>query len=281
MKYYGNVGKTLDLIVQSFENGDVPKKLAQSFISGASEKHCASYSFMNRFIVLLHGYTDAMGFKQWKKIGRNVKKNEKAVKILSPVIKKNKDRKIDEKTGEVKEEEETFCIGFRAVNVFGYEQTEGKPVKHDEEVDKFLDSLPLKNVAEKWGIHIDAYNGKDKQAIGMYSPNGSSIHLGTKNLSTWTHELAHAADDKLGNLEKDKRWLSEVAAELAGTTLLEAIGETTQSDRGGCWEYISKYAEKAGVKPIDACRMVIGRVSKIVDLILKSSECEKEVETTV
>jgi len=276
MKYTGDVNDTLGRIINSFENGNIPQKMAQALVSGAAEKHVQNYSFMNRIIVMLNGYSDAMGYGQWKKIGRHVKKGEKGFAILAPIMAKRTDRKVNEATGVVEEKKSGFCIGFKAVKVFGLEQTEGKEIKNADEVQEFLNELPLLDVAKKWNIQVHAYNGSEQGALGVYSLSGT-IGLGTQNLSTWTHELAHAADDKLGNLKDDKRWLSEVSAELAGAVLLEAIGKTEDSDRGGCWEYVSSYAKSAGVEPIDACRMVIGRVGKIVNLILETSNESEEV----
>lgn len=277
MKYTGDVQGTLDRILNSFESGNIPSQMAQVFVVGAAERHCATYSFMNRFIVMLHGYTDAMGYGQWKKIGRHVKLGEKGFAILAPIMAKRTENVINPATGIVEQKKIGFCIGFKAVKVFGLEQTEGKPIENAAEVQEFLNELPLRNVAEKWGLQVHAYNGNENGALGVYS-FGNSIGLGTQNLSTWAHELAHAADDKLGTLQGDKRWLSEVAAELSGAVLLEAIGKPDASDRGGCWEYISHYAKTAKIEPIDACRMVIGRVGKIVELILETANESEAVE---
>jgi antirestriction protein ArdC len=273
MKYQGDVTGTIERILEAFESGNIPATMAQVFVEGAADKHCATYSFMNRLIVALHGYSDARGYGQWKKIGRHVKKGEKGFAILAPIMVKKRD--VDD-TGRVVER--SFCIGFKAVKVFGQEQTDGKPIKNAEEVQDFLSTLPLLSVAEKWQIEVTAYNGQEKGAYGYYMLNGQSIGLGTQNLSTWAHELSHAADDRLGNLKDDKRWVSEVAAELAGAALLESIGFKEEADRGGAWEYISTYAKRAGVEPIDACRMVIGRVGKIVELILETANEAEEVE---
>lgn len=278
MKYIGDVNGTLDRIIKSFENGDIPEKMAQVFVKGAAHRHCASYSFMNHLIVLLHGYTDAMGYGQWQKIGRQVRKGEKAFAILAPVTKTITDKQVNDVTDAVEQKKRQICIGFKAVKVFGLEQTDGKPIEHSENVQEFLSTLPLLNVAEKWGIEVQAYNGEGNSAYGYYTLNGKTIGLGTQNLSTWAHELSHAADDKLGNLKNDQRWLSEVSAELAGAVLLEAIGYHNDSDRGGCWEYIQNYAKTANIEAIDACRMVIGRVSKIVQMILDTANESAEVE---
>jgi antirestriction protein ArdC len=271
MIYDGDVKGTIAKVVESFENGNIPAKLAQAFIQGAAEKHIASYSFMNRLIVILHGYSDAMGYGQWKKVGRHVKKGETAFSILAPKIAKKKVQMVNE-FGKVVEIEQSYCYGFKAVKVFGLEQTEGKEIETSSEVVNFLNNLPLLDVAKKWGINVQAYNGTEHGSLGYYTLDGQNIALGVQNLSTWAHELCHAADDRLGSLKDDKRWVAEVAAELSGAVLLEALGYTNESDKGGAWEYIKSYANRNGVEAIEACRQVVGRVEKIVSLILETAK---------
>lgn len=90
-----------------------------------------------------------------------------------------------------------------------------------------------------------------------------------KNLSTWAHELFHAADNRLGNLtEKGQHWRSETVAELGGAILLECLGYSTESNLGGCWDYVAHYAEDAGLQSIQACMNVLKRTCDAVELIL-------------
>lgn len=90
---------------------------------------------------------------------------------------------------------------------------------------------------------------------------GQSIALGTRNLATWAHELIHAADDRLQatGLRGGQRWDQEIVAELGGATLLEIAGEPVESDLGGCWQYIRRYAEQAKLEPLTACQAVLNR----------------------
>ncbi len=97
----------------------------------------------------------------------------------------------------------------------------------------WLESLPVRDVAESWGLSVDAYNGRGGAALGRYR-HGTSIALGVENLSTWAHELVHAADDRLGQLkERGQHWRSETVAELGGAILLEILGHDVESDRRG------------------------------------------------
>ena len=272
MNYFGKAEQTANAIIKAFEDGRVPGALGTLYIEDAAEKHSAKYSWLNRFVVAIHGYSDAMGMKQWNKKDRRVIKGEKAFYILAPCMRNIQDKTTGEKR--------LICIGFKAVMVFGQEQTEGKAIEHGEETRKFFKELPLRDVAEKWGLELSAYNGTEEGAAGSYAP-GKRISLGVKNLSTWAHELAHAADDRNGSLPKIRRnvndhALSEVVAELAGAVLLECIGRPVDADLGGAWSYIKFWAEQAEIKPIDACRKVITRVTDAVNLILEEAGIRSE-----
>ncbi len=109
-------------------------------------------------------------------------------------------------------------------------------------------------------------------ALGKYRL-GQSIVLGVENLSTWAHEMIHAADDRLGNLkERGQHWRSETVAELGGATLLSVLGDDTEADLGGCREYVAHYAREAGIEPITACQRVLKRTCDAVALILDAAE---------
>lgn len=270
MNFYGKAIDVADKILKAFEAGSVPKALAQTFIT-CGGRHCDSYSWTNQMLVALGGYSDAMGFKQWLTVGRCVKKGQKATHILAPCT-----RKIDDpKTGEKK----TIVTGFRVAVVFGLEQTTvvndelwAKHNKANAEAENRLEALPLRAVADHWGLTVRPYNGKGSNALGWYR-RGEAIALGVENLATWAHELCHAADFKNGKLvEHGQHWRSETVAELGGAILMYCLGYETDADVGGAWEYISKYATTAKIEPIKACMDVLRRTCEAVELILKTAD---------
>jgi hypothetical protein len=178
----------------------------------------------------------------------------------------------DKETGEP--EEYSHVAGFTSVAVFGLHQTEGDPLPPpDPEVTAWLESLPLVEVAQEWGLSVDAFNGKGARHLGYYQ-HGNAIALGVKNLSTWAHELTHAADDRKGTITKapGQQPDNEVVAELGGAILLEILGHETKSDRGGAWEYIQRYAQEAKIEPVAACMRLLNRTCDAVALILDTAE---------
>lgn len=264
MKYFGRAEEVANKIVESFKEGNLPKALAPIFIRRKDGVPCRSWSFGNQLLCVIYGTSDARGIRQWNECGRWVKKGSKAFDILVPMLKPA--TVIDEETKQEKRVE--VLVGFKTAPVFAVECTEGKEIEKDQEILQWINTLPLVEVARSWGLNVDAYNGQEGKALGHFWKD-QAIGLGVQNLSTWCHELCHAADHRLGNLkEKGQHWRSETVAELGGAILLECLGYGTESDRGGCFEYIERYAEAAGLQPIQACMDVLKRACEAVELIL-------------
>ncbi len=256
-------------ILDAFRSGNLPKALAPIFINRKDNVPCRSWSWSNQLLTALAGYSDARSYRDWQSIGRQVKKGEKSFHILEPCPRTFTKR--DKETGE--ETKVTIVKGFKAGPRFGVEQTEGKPLPPpDPNVMSWLENLPLREVAEKWGLTVDAYNGKNGSYLGYYR-HGQSIALGVENLLVWAHELVHAADDRAGTITKahGQQPDNEIVAQLGGAVLLEVLGHETESDRGGAWEYIKSYAEKAKLDPVVACQRLLNRVCASVALILDTA----------
>ena len=95
-----------------------------------------SYSLNNTLLIAMQkpDSSTVAGFNTWKSLGRQVKKGEKAIQILAPIIYKKKREKEGEKDDRIsnkedkplKEETEKILVGFKVVNVFDISSTEGK-----------------------------------------------------------------------------------------------------------------------------------------------------------
>ena len=268
--FFGQAESAAQKILDAFQNGTVAGKIAPVFIHRRDGVPCREWSWNNQILTILSGTTDARGFRQWQEIGRFVKKGAKAFYILVPVLKK-----IRRADANGIEHEFMIPVAFKSAPVFRLEDTDGAPVPVDSEILKWIDSLPLVDVARAWGINVDAFNGGHGKPLGKFIRRGSeqAIGLGEMSLSTWAHEFMHAADARLGNLkEYGQHWRSETVAELGATVLLEVLGYTVESNRAGAWDYIQKYAIAAGIAPVAACMDVLKRTCDAVNLILTEAE---------
>jgi antirestriction protein ArdC len=268
MKFYGKAECAAKQIVAAFQAGNLPQALAPIFVHRRDNVPMAGWSWHNQLLCVLAGCADARGYRQWEEVGRHVKKGQHAqAQILVPCTRKE--------TATDDSGQETTRIrlyGFRAQPVFDVAQTEGEALaERDPENAAWLQSLPLRPVAEAWGLSVDCYSGKPGKALGWYR-HKQAIALGVQNLATWAHELVHAADDRLGQLtERGQHWRSETVAELGSAILLECLGNPVEADLGGCWEYVSAYARDAGLEPITACNRVLKRTCDAVALILDTA----------
>ena len=272
MQYSERAKEAADAIVAQFRNpSGLPAAMASMWLDVSDDRPCARWSWNNRFLVALFGAGDARGFRQWKEVGRSVKKGAKSFPILAP--KKRMISVKDSDTGE--ESKRAMIFGFTHVPVFAITDTDGAPLPVNKEHKHFVQSLPLREVAEQWGLNVELVNGKGRFQ-GYYSAGQSVIALSVSNLSTWTHELIHAADDKRGVMPRDGResltyMESEVVAELGGAILLSILGHPVEADLGGCWRYITMYCEKHNREPIAACTKMLDRTCGAVDLILRTA----------
>jgi hypothetical protein len=117
-------------ILSMFESGELPAAIKRTMIipPPGYEHPCDKWSLGNKILMILHGTSDARGYKQWAKVRRHVKKGAKAFRILAPNTKKKGNTVVDEETGEEKEEVHNIITGFRFIPVFRFEDTEGKPL---------------------------------------------------------------------------------------------------------------------------------------------------------
>lgn len=260
-KFQGKARDVAEKVLQAFqEPSELPAALAPVFIHRKDAIPCNAWSWGNRLIVSLNGYSDARGYRQWRQVNRYVREGEQAIHILVPIC------KTIEKSDD--EEEEVMTLGFKAMPVFGLEQTDGDPLPTgDPAADAWLATLPLREVAAEWGLAIDTYNGRGNGALGRFCPG--RISLGVQNEATWCHELVHAADHRNGSLtEYGQHWRSETVAELGGAVLLKILGHDAEADLGGCWEYVCAYSQSAGIHPLTACQRVLKRTCEAICLIL-------------
>ena len=265
--YYGRAEEAAKRIMDLFQSGDVPASLAPIFIRRHDNTPCRAWSWSNQLLVALFGHDDARGFRQWEEVGRHVKKGEKGFPILVPCHVKRQENNPE--TGQT--EEHLALVGFKHCIVFGYGQTEGEELPGNAWAREFIDALPLIDVAKRWGLSVQTYNGRPGALLGKYrwADNGRSIALGVENLATWAHELTHAADHRGGNtLKSGQHWDQEIVAELGGAILLSCLGLEKDADAGGCWDYIQYYAREAGIEPATACQRVLKRACDAVALVL-------------
>lgn len=245
-----NANQTLIAVADEFTNSDrIPEYMAEALIR-CPEVPCSNWSLGNQILMQIGGPTaDARGYRQWQAAGRHVKKGSKARYILTPIIKRRKDKDDDEKI---------ITVGFKTVPVFAVQDTDGAPVP------KFEPKVipPLAQLAKI------TYRNSTGGEAGAYYPTTDEIVLCSEDPSVFFHELTHLYDNK--SHEKTgtgQEPIREMVAELGATVLCRMYDVKTRDSNH--MAYIAHYAgAKTPAEVGAACMKVAERVMKAIQLIL-------------
>src|SRR3984893_12018916 len=109
------------------------EELAAALESGHSEALTAylktmslfsKYSLNNLFLIASQrpDARGVAGYQSWRKLGRHVRKSEKGIAIIAPLVRRNSDEKTEQTNGQ------RVVAGFKIAHIFSKEQTDGKLV---------------------------------------------------------------------------------------------------------------------------------------------------------
>jgi hypothetical protein len=176
------------------------------------------------------------GFGKWKELGRFVKKGEKGIQILAPVV--GYRRRKEEAEQESDSKPSRVLIGFRAVFVFDYEQTEGADLPefgraitgavggNRDRLIAFLDGQGItlefnERIAPALGV---SYGGK----IALL-PGQSKAEEFTTLVHETAHELLHKAERRTFTTATVRETEAEAVAFIVGQAVGLQMG-TASSD---------------------------------------------------
>jgi hypothetical protein len=260
----------LAAILELFESGDLPERVAQTVIARhEGESPMACWSLGNQLLAILAGTADARGFRQWKEVGRSVSKGAKAFYILAP--KTRKVTETDVETGA--ETERPIVTGFIGVPVFRFEDTDGLPLQRWSDY-RPATFPPLFSVAERLGVSV-SYAPFVRDFRGYYSPGDDRIMLCSHDCRTFFHELAHAAHARVFRARGEaipvgQHARTEIVAETVAAVLCRLYDVEAESVAHSA-DYIGAYS-KGG--PARAAMRMLTDVQAVLELILEAADAE-------
>jgi len=206
--------------------------------------------------------TNVAGMYTWNQLGRRVKKGEKGIQILAPMI--GTRRKMQEDT----EQDGTHksapvLVGFRAVYIFDVSQTEGTelpaPATVTGEAGTHLDRLI--DFVQQQGIELE-YNERIAPAQGA-SYGGKIVLLPgqskAETFATLVHELGHEMLHKADRRTTTTKVVRETEAEAIAFIVGKAIGLQTGTASA---DYIQLYHGNAAL--LAESLEVIQRTSAVI-----------------
>jgi len=110
--------KATEQLVATLQQGH--SEALTSYLKAIGRFH--RYSLHNILLIALHkpNASHVAGFRTWNQLGRFVKKGEKAIMILAPIVRRKAENSEDD------EKESSRIAGFRAAYVFDVSQTDGQ-----------------------------------------------------------------------------------------------------------------------------------------------------------
>ena len=182
------------------------------------------YSFHNVALIAMQypTATRVAGFQTWRSMNRFVRRGEKGIAILAPIV----GRRAIEPVSDEPESQKTI-VAFRAVHVFDVAQTDGEPLPEVAQAsgDPGDRLSALKAAIVGAGISLEYADDLDG-ALGTSHGGRIRIRTGLTPAEElivlaheWGHELLHRGDDRPAS--RDTR---ELEAEAVAFVVGEAVG---------------------------------------------------------
>jgi hypothetical protein len=214
------------------------KSLIEQLEAGHSDALTAYLDAMSRF----HNYsfgnileiarqnpdaTRVAGLYAWNQLGRKVKKGERGIRILAPIIgvKRKKDEEAEK---DITKQNTRLLVGFRNAYVFDVTQTEGTelPAMREMygEVGENRDRL-LSFIGQQ-GIDL-VFTENIRPALGVSYGGRIAIFPGqskAEEFATLVHELAHEMLHKADRRTTTTKVVKETEAEAVAFIVSKAVG---------------------------------------------------------
>ena len=225
----------VDYLVQSLESGH--SEVLTAYLGAMARFH--SYSFGNVMLIARQkpDATNVAGIRTWNSLGRFVKRGEKGILILAPMIGNRRSRQneiateIDTHNSADERNTERQPIGFRAVYVFDISQTEGKELPSLTEVQGEVTGYRerLFDFVRSQRVEL-SYSERIAPAKGLSHGGRITLLSGmepAEEFSTLVHEIAHEMLHRGDRRTLTTKQVRETEAEAVAFVVGRAIGLET------------------------------------------------------
>jgi len=222
-------------------------ELVEAVEAGKSQKLVEYLKTMGRFHsyslgnAIMIGFqkpdaTHVAGFRTWQKLGRHVKKNEKGIAIMAPIVWCKKVTNTADKRNAQDHDEET-TMAFKIAYVFDISQTDGKPLPEFARVngDPSVYTERLREYITGRGIVLE-YSDAIGSAEGVSAGGLIKLKKGltvAEELSVLAHEAAHEILHRNKETMPKEKKVRETEAEAVAFFVCHGIGldvNTASSD---------------------------------------------------
>ncbi len=243
-----------------------------AYLNAMSRFH--NYSFGNILEIARQkpDATRVAGFWKWKELGRSVKKGEKGIRILAPIIGVRR-KKDEEAEKDITRQNTAVLVGFRSAYVFDVSQTEGAELPELRGISGDVGENRDRLIAfiDRQGIEL-VFTERIAPALGMSYGGRIAILPGqskAEEFSTLVHELAHEMLHKVERRTATTKTVRETEAEAIAFVIGKAVGLETGTASA---DYIQLYHGNASL--LAESLEVIQKTSAVILAALESPGTE-------
>jgi hypothetical protein len=277
----------LDFLVQSLESGH--SDVLRQYLGTMARFH--RYSFGNVMLIATQkpDATKVAGIRVWNSLGRLVKRGEKGILILAPMVGYRRfcqneiaaNIQTDNEASECKAEPQLF--GFRAVYVFDISQTEGKELPTLTEVHGDVSGFHerLFEFVQSQGVELN-YSERIAPAKGLSHGGKITLLSGMKaaeEFSTLLHEIAHEmlhrGDQRTRTTKKVRETEAEAVAFVVGSAIGLQMG-TASADYIQLWHGDANLLRESLEAVQQAASVILGAISPKLEVTQKSDTSNLE-----
>jgi len=264
------IAANVNSLIEQLEAGHSDALTA--YLDAMSRFH--NYSFGNILEIARQkpNATRVAGLYAWNQLGRKVKRGEKGIRILAPII--GIKRKPDEEAEkDVTKQNTRALVGFRNAYVFDVEQTEGAELPAMREIcgDVGENHDRLVSFVKSQRIEL-VFTEKIAPALGMSYGGRIAILPGqskAETFATLVHELAHEMLHKAERRTTTTKVVRETEAEAIAFVVGKAVGLEVGSASA---DYIHLYHGNASL--LAESLEVIQQASAVILAALQPSATE-------
>jgi hypothetical protein len=190
------IKQAVDFLIQQLEAGK--SETLTAYLAAMARFHAYSFSNILSIVRARPDATHVAGIRTWNELGRFVKRGEKGIPILAPMIgHRRRQDEADQSSGtDDSAKPQPVLIGFRVVHVFDIRQTTGEDLPQFEQNitgdvgehrDRLIEFLAQQNIALEYNENIAPALGVSYGGKIVLLPGQSDAEA----LVSLVHETAH------------------------------------------------------------------------------------------
>jgi hypothetical protein len=272
------IKQAVDFLIQQLEAGK--SETLTAYLGAMARFH--NYSFGNILAIARQRptATRVAGIRAWNELGRFVKRGEKGIQILAPMIgyRRRKDTAERERDTNQDAKPAPMLIGFRAVYVFDIGQTEGAELPEFDRTitgevggqrDRLIAFLAAQNIKLEFNEKIAPALGVSYGGKIAILPGQSKAEEFTTLVHETAHELLHRAERRTFTTQTIRETEAEAVAFIVGQAVGLEMGNASS-------DYIQMYSGNAAL--LAESLEVIQRTSAVILGAVQADDAAEEAE---